>query len=629
MITSDSEKREKTLSRILAILDDRTSEEDCSLIRSFAPVVFAEMPDRIALQLSPECLAERILNHFHFVAREMPPTTQLYRGLPGLHVRVTNPSKEEVAAMGRGDGLPSETTIVETHTTDIPYVFDSLKNYFVKAGLRVFSAVHPIFTVRRQWERVVWMGGPHEEGSREVYCHFQVEPVDSPERQRRLEHEIFSILKCVFLAVEDFPEMLRETAQSVTRLEARPGFAASADPARAFLDWLGADNYIFLGMARYRPGQDGRPERIADSLSGVFKDEALLPTVFPGGVEELESRIFPEQDDYRIIDLDYCNNATAIYHLEPIDGIVFREWGSDGNQREATLLLGRFVRSTLAKRADKIPILREKAEWILRESGAVPNSYVYREILAIFNGLPVTELFYSDRASLKAVIEPIVAMMGDDEISVHCRMGKRYVALSIAFSRLHWSLGTETKIIQALSDTFGPISFHTSADCGAANLLLCYFDSSTLDRSVDPESVRRIASDLLTTWEGRVATELDAAFGEREGRRLFRRYVRPDTRSGLYREVTPPEQVPQDIRHFESLTKRLEVRVLDRTAMSAGLTLYSLRTLGLTSTLKTLQNLGITVTEELRVPILLPDGRKCHMHCFEIEAPPDRIVTLR
>ena len=58
MITIDSEKRDKTLSRILGILDDRTSGEDGNLIRTFAPVVFAEMPDRIALRLSPECLAD-------------------------------------------------------------------------------------------------------------------------------------------------------------------------------------------------------------------------------------------------------------------------------------------------------------------------------------------------------------------------------------------------------------------------------------------------------------------------------------------------------------------------------------------------------------------------------------------
>ena len=42
---------------------------------------------------------------------------------------------------------------------------------------------------------------------------------------------------------------------------------------------------------------------------------------------------------------------------------------------------------------------------------------------------------------------------------------------------------------------------------------------------------------LVTTWEDRVAQALEKEFGEREGRQLFKRYVRPETRSGLYREV--------------------------------------------------------------------------------------------
>jgi NAD-specific glutamate dehydrogenase len=72
-----------------------------------------------------------------------------------------------------------DTTIVETHTPDAPFIFDSLKNYFRKAGLRVFSAIHPILTVRRQWERVVWIGDPYQEGDKELLCRFRIEHVES------------------------------------------------------------------------------------------------------------------------------------------------------------------------------------------------------------------------------------------------------------------------------------------------------------------------------------------------------------------------------------------------------------------------------------------------------------------
>ncbi len=54
-----------------------------------------------------------------------------------------------------------------------------------------------------------------------------------------------------------------------------------------------------------------------------------------------------------------------------------------------------------------------------------------------------------------------------------------------------------------------------------------------------------------------------------------------------------------------------------------------MRALDLTDILKTLQNLGLTVTEELRIPLTLPEGRRCFLYRFEVEAPADRIAALR
>src|SRR4029077_1901346 len=132
--------------------------------------------------------AARLLSHFRFVAREVPPAIQLYKGLPGIHVKAANLSPEEAASMGGGLVVPRETTMVQTHTADMPFIFDSLKNYFRKAGLRVFSAIHPVIAVRRQWERVVGIGGPFDEGQKECLTHFEVERVESKDRLRRIEH---------------------------------------------------------------------------------------------------------------------------------------------------------------------------------------------------------------------------------------------------------------------------------------------------------------------------------------------------------------------------------------------------------------------------------------------------------
>ena len=216
------------------------------------------MPDSLALHLPPAAQAARIRRYFEFVARTMPPAFQLYKGLPGLHVAVRNPDEAEAAA----DGATHAVTIVETHTPDAPFIFESLKNYFQKEGLRVFSAVHPIFTVRRQWERVVWLGGPQDDGTKELFCQFRIERVDAKDKLRRIEHQVFSVLKTVFLGVEDYPAMKR--ALLGPRRRGCAGAAATRprrDAARSFLEWLRGDNYVMLGLLRYQFGARRRAAR--------------------------------------------------------------------------------------------------------------------------------------------------------------------------------------------------------------------------------------------------------------------------------------------------------------------------------------------------------------------------------
>ena len=92
--------------------------------------------------------------------------------------------------------------------------------------------------------------------------------------------------------------------------------------------------------------------------------------------------------------------------------------------------------------------------------------------------------------------------------------------------------------------------------------------------------------------------------------------------------MTAPVDVPADLQRLERLEARLDVRVVPRTEGRVTIILYSVRSLDLTDILKTMQNLGLTVVEELRIPLNLPDGRRCLLYRFQVEAPPERIAAL-
>jgi glutamate dehydrogenase len=626
MITSDPGRRQTVLREILALLDGAARPEDRDLLRALAPIAYSQMPDTMTLRLPPAALAARIQRYFTFIVRTIPPSHQLYRGLPGLHVSVRNPTEDETDATGSTHGGQYEITIVETHTPDVPFVFESLKNYLKKQGLRLFSAVHPTFTVQRQWERVVAIGPPGGEEPRELFCSFRIERVEPPERLRRMEHQMYALLKSVFLAVEDHADMQRTIRDLEAGMRDRRPDAQETAPARAFVDWLLDENYVVLGVLRFRPDADGLTPDHTSAL-GAFREPDLLPVVFPGLMEEEARHLIVSDTDTRIVDIDFRNHASAIHHVEPIDDIVVREWGPSGELAGATLLLGRLSKAAFTARPESIPLLQPKLAWLLARADDTVDAHSLREIRTVFNRFPKRELFYTDLTSLEEIVNRIIFISSDDEIAVTVRHADRYTAVCVAFSTVRYSHKAERDLGSALADDIGPVAFQTWADCGATALLVFYF-SSPLDRPIDPERVRERTAAAIATWEDQVASALERSLGTVEGRRLFKRYVRPESRSGLYRELTDPAEVPADLRCLEGIEGRVELAVLPESADTLTLKIFSPRAVVLTDLLRMLQNLGLTVDAEVNIPLALPEGQRLWLERLRISASPAVVAAI-
>ena len=123
--------------------------------------------------------------------------------------------------------------------------------------------------------------------------------------------------------------------------------------------------------------------------------------------------------------------------------------------------------------------------------------------------MPMRELFYAPPAALKDHSGArLPSCSGTKRSKFELRKGPGYIVLAIAFSRLRYSHGVEENIRRALSETFGPVSLQTLADCGAVSLLLFYFDLDRLDHPIEEDAVRPIVAPLITNWEDRVSAVL-------------------------------------------------------------------------------------------------------------------------
>jgi len=616
MITRDPFARALRLAEIEELLKATAPPEDAALLLDFSRAFYAAMPDSIALDSDAQRTAERLTQHFNFFVHELPDAHQAGPGVPGLHVRVRNLGVTETRVIA-GKTISAEVTVVDTHTLDAPFIFESLKNYFRKASIRVISTVHPILSVKRQWGKVTAIGPAGDEGTREVHCHFRIDKIEDEDRLREIQDEIHAVLKAVFASVHDFSAMCRNLSETAARIRDRRGDSARLQSSKEFLDWLQNDNYILQGLACYKASPGGELVRQSESALGVFTDPDLLSVVFPHMVEEIEQRLIPGPEDDRIIVIDYGNHAASLHSVEPVDDVVIREWAEDGSLAGITLLLGRFSMTALIARPTDIPLLRQKQDYLLENCGGLRNSHAYRETRAAFNRMPKRELFYTDRASLKKIVDKIVFATGDDDLFVQIRQGAGYQALYVVFPHSRYSVQMERDLKRKYEEAFGPITFVTSADLGSTSMIVFYFD---LKGPLDISRAEEIASQETNTWTDRVSLEMVRHFGDAQGRRLFDRYVRSESRSGVYREMTPSEQVPKDIESLEQLSQGMGARALPRSAGQATLKIFSLRPLVLSEIFRTLTNLGLNVDEEVSINLALPNGRNGHIYQFETRA---------
>jgi hypothetical protein len=181
------------------------------------------------------------------------------------------------------------------------------------------------------------------------------------------------------------------------------------------------------------------------------------------------------------------------------------------------------------------------------------------------------------------------------------------------------------KNIHRRFDSFGSHLVQTRADCGAPTCSSLLLRPDRRDHPINEAAVHDIAETLVTTWEDRVAAELEAALGEREGRRLFKRYVTSEPgadfivkslRRKWFRRRAPPRQPRSEAGS----------PIVPALRTHRHSTFYSMHEHGSAPYAQTLEIKP--VTDEMRIPLQLPEDRSCYLYRYEVHASSERIATL-
>ncbi|HXE86148.1 MAG TPA: NAD-glutamate dehydrogenase, partial [Hyphomicrobiaceae bacterium] len=228
------------------------------------------LPDGLGA-VSPMWLAGNAEAAFAFVS-EKPRA--------GHKVRV----RGEPASAGR-----TGASVVEILNDDMPFLVDSVMGELQVRGLAVRQLLHPIFKTERDAAgRLKAVLGPGDQnwsdGRQESYIAIHLAKPLSEAVQADLVGTLSAILDEVRAAVADWKPMLRLVEVAARRLEEAPANLPAGVLAEsvAFLRWLAAGNFTFLGAREYRLAGNGEAGTLAPATAeglGLLRDpEVHVPS---------------------------------------------------------------------------------------------------------------------------------------------------------------------------------------------------------------------------------------------------------------------------------------------------------------------------------------------------------------
>ncbi len=166
-------------------------------------------------------------------------------------------------------------SVLSVTDRNMPFLFDSVMGELTSTHRDIYMVVHPILILEEEKKPRLHVsddGSAPESRVSHIQIHFaRVTPETAKDLIKRIE----TVLEQVHLSVRDWGKMVATLNQTVEGIRAQDARRREKEESLAFLDWLRADNFTFLGMREYTysgKGADATVER------GKVRGSAFSPT---------------------------------------------------------------------------------------------------------------------------------------------------------------------------------------------------------------------------------------------------------------------------------------------------------------------------------------------------------------
>jgi glutamate dehydrogenase len=551
-----------------------------------------------------------------------------------LLLRQRKPGMPRVRLHTPGDHVTAERqqsdSVLEIVNDDMPFLLDSVVGELSERGLPVRFVVHPIFSIRRdETGRLIAFEGtePQPGTVRESFIHIHMERVDDAKRRADIVAALDRVLADVRICVADWAAMRERLSAVVADIRANPPPLPTAEitEALAFMEWLLADNFTFLGIRNYRFTQDG------NLLEPVFETGLGLLRAPEMPVVQRWNQPLPITPPVRellrepaLLIFNKSSMRSRVHRRVDMDYIGIKRFDGNGRLSGEFRIVGLFTSTAYHRSTRAIPYLRRKVETVVQRAGFTREGHSGKALVNVLEDYPRDELFQIDEDTLLQFALEILQLDERPRVRVLPRRERfdRFVSILLYVPRDRF----DSRVRQKAGDYFARV-LH-----GRVSSFRPFFPEGPLVRvhfiitlsegaapGPDRDTLEHAVEGMVRTWSDQLGNELARSHEPGNARILFERYR--DAFSEAYREAYLPLDAVADIRIMERLSAERPLAVdLHRRAHEhlstaqaescVGLKVWSHgRPIALSERVPVLENMGFRVVDERTYHIGAPSER--------------------
>ncbi|QIB33268.1 NAD-glutamate dehydrogenase [Ancylobacter pratisalsi] len=547
----------------------------------------------------------------------------------GFDIRVEPP-----APVSGGDRL-SRVSVVEIVNDDMPFLLDSVMAALNAQGLTATLVVHPILGVDRDSAGELHGIGDVGTGQlrRESLIHIHVARIEDESRRAALVDELSTVLTQVRATVDAWKPMVAEVRSAMADLGHAPAVVPREEVAEAtaFLEWLLAGNFTFLGCRHYDAVGGVVSGRVPSRFDRRMKDALGL-------LSDEEFRLFRRASDPSAVSADLSDvlakpsplivtksrTLSLVHRRTWIDVVVIKRYDAEGNITGGLCLAGLFTATAYTSSVRGVPLLRRKVDTLLTRAGFATESHSGRALVKVLENFPRDDLFQIEPEPLYHFALAILQLDEHPRVRVLAWRDRfdRFVSVLVFVPRDRYGSQVRERIGSLLAENFGgqvAMFWPLFMDGPLTRVHFIIERTGELEPDVSRAQLEEGVAEVIRTWSDAFDEALRLVFPTEQAAALSLRYG--EAFPAGYQSNYSAEDAVADLRLIERLGEQNPVAAdFHRPDMVAGRERAALKVLSygvprlLSERVPMLEAMGFVVIDERTFTVAPKDGTPVYVH---------------